>query len=77
MRSLGGLALILLVLVSASCATPMGRFYKPGTSEAEMNADHYACLQQATYPKEGMEPRVVWADVYNSCMQAKGYLKAE
>jgi hypothetical protein len=24
-----------------------------------------------------MKPRVVWANVYNSCMQAKGYLKAE
>jgi hypothetical protein len=32
---------------------------------------------QATFPKEGMKPRVVWANVYNSCMQAKGYLKAE
>jgi len=77
MKAPYGLALMLLVLVSASCATPMGRFYKPGVSEPDMNADHYACLQQATYPKEGMEPRVVWATVYNSCMQAKGYLKAE
>jgi len=77
MTALCGLALMLMILVCASCATPLGRFYKPGVSQADMNADHYACLQQATYPKEGTEPRVVWAISYNSCMQAKGYLKAE
>ena len=74
MKALCGLALMLLVLVCASCATPLGRFYKPGVSQADMNADHYACLQQAT--RQGTEPAVD-GRLYNSCMQAKGYLKAE
>ena len=73
MKTLCELALMLLVLLcaSASCATPMGRFYKPGVSQADMNADHYACLQQAT--RQATEPD---GRLYNSCMQAKGYLKA-
>ena len=71
MNALRGFALMLLIPMCASCATPLGRFYKPGVSEADMNADHYGCLQQATQP--GTEPD---GRLYNSCMQAKGYLKA-
>ena len=71
MKALCGLALMLLVLVCASCATPMLTFYKPGMSEAEMNVDRSACLQEAT--RGGTEPD---GRLYNSCMQAKGYLKA-
>jgi hypothetical protein len=72
MNALCGLALILLIPMCASCATPLGRFYKPGVSQADMNADHYACLQQATRAGTDVDGRL-----YNSCMQAKGYLKAE
>ena len=72
MKALCGLVLMLVVSMCVSCTTPLGRFYKPGVSQADMNADHYACLQQAT--REGTD---VDGRLYNSCMQAKGYLKAE